>query len=57
MKSVMCHFDLSSILLFLKVAATSVDGTKNFILLHKIVISIFIMKNNKDKLNDKQNIG
>ena len=37
-KSVMRHFDLSSIPLFLFIAATSVDGTKNSALLRKIVI-------------------
>ena len=33
MKRVRHHFDLSSISLFLNVAATRVDGTKNFALL------------------------
>ena len=46
MKSVMRHFDLSSIPLFLNVTATSVDGGKNFALLRKIHNLIFIMKNN-----------
>ena len=35
MKSIMRHFDLSSIPLFLNIAATSVDGTKNSALLRK----------------------
>ena len=35
MKSVMRHFDLSSIPLFLNIAATSIDGTKNSALLRK----------------------
>ena len=46
MKSVMHHFDLSSIPLFLNIATTSIDGTKNFALLRKNCNSIFIMKNN-----------
>ena len=37
-KSVMRHFDLSSVPLFLNIAATSVDRTKNSALLPKIVI-------------------
>ena len=52
MKSVMRHFDLSSISLFLNVAATSVDGTKNFTSLRKNRYFIFKMKNNEDKSND-----
>ena len=52
MKSAMRHFDLSSISLFLNVAATSVDGTKNFTLLRKNRYFIFKMKNNEDKSND-----
>ena len=45
MKSVMRHFDLSSIPLFLNVAATSLDGIKNFTLLCKNRNLIFKMKN------------